>query len=133
MDKDLSWKEAREGWERLQWARRTWQSSRGGGSARDAALTLGMNENTYSAYERSPTGSKHTPLSHQMAIKFGRKFNVRWEWLLLGGGEPYLQEDDNSPRRRILKAIDDASEDDPKELERKADAIVTLLRVKSQS
>lgn len=124
---DETWRDLREPWQRLQWARRHWQAASGSAlTARAAAESLGMKEDTYSAYERRPDASKATPLTHQRAIQFGRKFKVRWEWLLTGDGEPWPTE--GGPRARILQAVDEAAADDPDELERKADAIVTLLR-----
>jgi hypothetical protein len=78
------WRDLREGHERLTWARRRSRFE----TQRDAADSLGMNLNTYSAYERAPDKSKHTPLDHQAAIRFGKKFKVNWVWLLTGWGEP---------------------------------------------
>lgn len=81
----MSWAELREPWQRLRWARRQSKFE----TAREAAASLGMNEATYSAYERRPDSSKHIALSHPKAVEFARKFKVRWEWLLAGKGAPW--------------------------------------------
>lgn len=124
---DSSWRNL-ESWQRVQWARRWWQTRKFGSlsTARAAAESLGMKEDTYSAYERAPDASKHTPLSHPAAARFAEKFGVKWEWLLTGRGEPF-GDPPRGPKARILAAIEEAA-GDPDELERKADAIVTLLR-----
>lgn len=87
---DSSWIELREPWQRLKWARRYWQQMAGAATTASAAAeSLGMQENTYTAYERSPDASKHTPLDHQHAIQFGRKFKVNWVWILTGEETPF--------------------------------------------
>lgn len=93
-------------WQRVQWARRRWQKEKGsvGETARAAAESLGMKEDTYSAYERRPDSSKHTKLNDQAAIRFARKFGVRWEWLLTGQGEPWLTDDPQVEEGRQLLA-----------------------------
>lgn len=82
------WRETREGHERVRWARLYWQERAGAvnGTAKDAADSLGMSEGTYRAYERRPGTSKHIPLNHQAAIRFGRRFGVSWTWLLTSEG-----------------------------------------------
>lgn len=82
-------------WQRVEWARRYWQRQLGvPETARSAAESLGMNENTYSAYEREPgedKTKKSTPLKHERAIQFGRKFKVNWVWLLTGEETPFVR------------------------------------------
>lgn len=95
---DESWRDAREGWERLTWARRSSKFE----TAKDAALSLGMNEHTYRAYERAPGSSKSTPLDHQTAIRFGRKFGVNWLWLLTGEGTPHGEPVQETPLDRAV-------------------------------
>ncbi|RAK51613.1 hypothetical protein DJ017_17405 [Phenylobacterium soli] len=82
-----------------------------------------MNVNTYRAYEREPDSSKHTPLDHQHAMHFAKRMGVRWEWLLLGEGAPWRDEDER--REKILEAYDEATEDRKAAV---ADAIVRLLK-----
>lgn len=83
------WEQLSEPWQRLHWARARWQHGLGiKPTAKAAADSLGMEANTYSAYERAPDASKHTRLDHQSAIRFANKFKVNWVWLLLGWGTP---------------------------------------------
>lgn len=88
---DSEWSELKQPWERLRWARLFWQRQTGSATtARAAAESLGMNENTYSAYEREPgEGKKNIPLDHTRAAQFGRKFKVNWVWLLSGDETPF--------------------------------------------
>ena len=91
---DGSWATLKEPWQRLQWARRYWQTQSGGATtARAAAESLGIAENTYSAYERSDERpeSKHIPLTHQRAIEFGNKFKINWVWILTGDETPFTR------------------------------------------
>jgi len=109
VEEDLTWAELREPWQRLRWARRHAKYE----SARAAAGSLGENEATYSAYERRPDSSKHIPLSHQRAIQFAKKFKVRWQWLLIGEGEPWLlapkrEAPDVAEGKRILEGLPSA-------------------------
>jgi len=86
-----------EPWDRLEWARLRWQALHEmPPTKRRAADALGMQENTYSAYERAPGTSKHTPLSYEAARQFADLFGVRWEWLLDGSGEPLVGHVDSS-------------------------------------
>lgn len=118
---DSSWVGLREPHERLRWARKR----AGFETMRAAAEALGFeNENTYSAYEREPGASKHTPLDHQRAIQFARKFKVPWEWLLVGEGSPF-QERLTPAQERALAAMRGASEEDQ---ERAAAAIEGFLK-----
>lgn len=87
---EADWSALREPWERLRWARLHWQLENGSATtARAAAESLGMQENTYAAYERGPHASKFTPLDHQRAMQFGRKFKVNWVWILTGDETPF--------------------------------------------
>lgn len=84
------WSNLRDPWERLRWARLHWQTQAGGATtATAAAESLGMQQNTYTAYERAPDASKHTPIDHQRAMQFGRKFKVNWVWILTGEETPF--------------------------------------------
>lgn len=112
---DDSWKELEGTWDRLRWSRR-----RVFERAREAAESLGLRENTYTAYERAPWKSKHTKLDHQLAIRFARKFKVRWEWLLKGEGAPFP-----GPVERVRDAMEGAPLD---EQERVARAVEALLK-----
>lgn len=105
---DERWKGLREPWERLRWARAHWQDSTGAinPTAADAALSMGIRPNTYAQYERRPDSSRHVPIGHQEAIRFGRKYGVRWEWLLLGNGEPLQEEPEPSePIKRAMSVM----------------------------
>jgi hypothetical protein len=94
---DHSWRELREGWERLRWAR-----MRKFETAQAAAESMGMKPNTYTAYERSPDSSKHTRLDDQAAARFAKKLSVRWEWLLAGEGSPFAPEPEpTAPIKRV--------------------------------
>jgi transcriptional regulator with XRE-family HTH domain len=81
---DNSWRNL-EPWERVKWSR-----SRRFESAAAAAAALGMKDGTYRGYERGPGSAKFMRLDYNHAKAFGREFNVRWEWLLDGLGEPWL-------------------------------------------
>lgn len=119
------WKDLDEPWKRVLWARIRWQTKATGvkGTAKDAAISLGMEPGTYRAYERAPDTSKHTELDHQAAIQFARKFKVSWKWLLLGEGTP---DDDQlpEPQERVIRVMSTLDEERQKEI---ADAIETLL------
>lgn len=117
---DTSWSVADEDWKRVRWAR----EHAGFPTARAAAESLGMGENTYSAYERAPGSAKSTRLRDQRAIQFGRKFRVSWRWLLLGEGTPF-DEVRTRAQERVIAAMAERSEE---EQERVAIAIEALLR-----
>lgn len=111
-----------ETWERLRWARvRRFET------AEAAAESLGVKPGTYRAFERQPGSSKSIRLDHQNAARFAKKFNVRWEWLLLGEGVPWLKDDGGpkGPKARVLEALDETNVE---RLEVVADAIVALLK-----
>jgi len=116
---ESGWVGLGEPWERLKWAR----VRAGFATAKAAAESLGVQANTYSAYEREPGASKHTPLEHQRAIQFARKFKVPWEWLLTGAGSPF-EERLTPAQERALAAMRPASEEDQ---ERVANAVEALL------
>lgn len=83
-----SWRHL-ELWDRVKWAR-----SRHFAKANAAAAALGMKEGTYRCYERGPDSAKHITLDYKYARHFAQQFKVRWEWLLDGLGEPWLNEED---------------------------------------
>lgn len=123
---DCSWIGLREPWERLKWSRLHWQTRIG--SARTgvaAAESLGMSENTYTAYERPPGSSKHTPLTHQRAIQFGKKFKINWVWILSGEETPFERTD---AQNRAIELMAAASEDDQIQV---VDIIEAALRRKA--
>jgi hypothetical protein len=120
---DHSWRELREGWERLRWARlRKFET------AQAAAESMGMKPNTYTAYERSPDSSKHTRLDDQAAIRFARKFGVRWEWLLTGEGSPVAPEPE--PTEPIKRVTDGMKVLPLHHQEAIADAIEALIKTR---
>jgi transcriptional regulator with XRE-family HTH domain len=100
---DESWRKLDGTWDRLKWARK-----RKYGTARAAAEAMGIPENTYRAYERQPDSSKHIPLTHVHAGHFAKRLGVRWEWLLMGEGQPFA--DPASPDARIQRALDGKDE-----------------------
>ena len=112
---DFSWVDAQEPWERLRWARK-----RSYPSARAFAAAMGMGENTYNAHERELGSSRNTSITAEKAMQFARKLKVRWEWLYEGTGEPWLTEADDTPRARVLRALNGA---DQAEQERIAAAV----------
>lgn len=118
----------REPHERLRWARMRWQEVRGiKPDAGAAAESLGLKPHTYRAYERPPGSGKHTALSHQRAIQFGRKFGVNWEWLMTGQGQPDdLAAAQLTPTERCL--IDALREAPEARRAAAADAIIKLLK-----
>lgn len=118
------WRELREGHERLTWARKRSLFE----TQRDAADSLGMNLNTYSAYEREPGKSKHTPLDHQAAIRFAKKFKVNWVWLLTGEGEPFSNPISPPPLPPLEQAMRKAAEAPPAQQELIADIIERMLK-----
>lgn len=117
---ETEWSTLTEDWERVLWAR----AHAGFATARAAAESLGLAENTYSAYERPPGSSKSTRLRDQRAIQFGRKFKTSWRWLLLGEGSPF--DDVMSPaQERVIAAMATADE---AQQERVAAAVEALLK-----
>jgi len=107
MAEDRSWL-GLDYWERVRWARK----HAGFETARAAATSMAMQENTYSAYERNPTSSKHTNLDMQSARRFATKFRVRWQWLLAAEGTPFEDEDPGDKHyRRIKKALQRATDE----------------------
>jgi hypothetical protein len=121
---DSEWAELRHPWQRLEWSRIYWQRQSGGAeTARAAAESLGLQENTYSAYERSPgDGRKHTPLSHQRAVEFARKFKVSWVWLLTGDETPFSR---TPAQQRAMLLLSKVTEDEQEEA---VDVMETILR-----
>lgn len=120
---DTSWSTLREPWERLRWARIHWQRQNGSAETlRAAAESLGVQENTYSAYERAPESSKHTALDHHRAIQFGRKFKINWVWILTGEDTPFTR---TPAEQRAAQLLADASED---EQEMAVDVMAAALR-----
>lgn len=105
---DSSWLELEHPWERVRWSRLYWQRKIGAAeTARSAAESLHMAENTYSAYERAPGASKHTPLDHQRAVEFGRKFKVNWVWMLTGEETPFERTPAQSRAIALMATVDE--------------------------
>lgn len=98
---DQSWQGLDEQWQRLRWAR-----ARKFDTAVAAAESMNMKPGTYQGHERNPGSSRSVPLDDQLAIKYGRKFGVRWEWLLLGTGSPLKAEPEpTDPMKRTLRVM----------------------------
>lgn len=111
---ETQWALLDEPHERLRWARMHWQESRGiKPDAGLAAESMGIKPHTYRAYERPEDASKHSALSHQRAIQFGRKFGVSWTWLMEGKGTPFdiPTNELNETERRIVEAVRDVPEE----------------------
>lgn len=121
---ESDWMKLRGGWERLRWARERWQArSDMRQTAKAAAESLGVKQDTYTAYEREPgDGVKHTPLDYDRAVQFGKKFGINWVWLLSGEETPFR----TTRHSRIVQKIDEAPE---AEQERLADVIEVALEV----
>lgn len=119
---ETEWSSLREPWQRLQWARRYWQAKTGAvATARGAAESLGMQENTYAAYERSPDSSKHTPLDHQRAIQFGDKFKINWVWILTAEETPFSR---TPAQQRAVDLLAAASEETQEEVVDMIEAVI---------
>jgi hypothetical protein len=88
--KQNEWRHLDNAWDRVRWARKSWQEKTGQPTgAGAAAAALQMNAGTYRAYERGPESSKNIPLNYVMAKKFANKFQVSWQWLLNKLGSPF--------------------------------------------
>jgi hypothetical protein len=116
---DERWRDCEGTWDRLRWARLQKFET-----AKDAAESLGMKEDTYTAYERRPGSSKHTALTHGRAAQFATKFKVNWIWLLTGVGTP-TDSVLTGAQLRVVTAMKDAS---PAQQERIATAVEALLK-----
>jgi hypothetical protein len=122
---DQSEDDLRTPWQRLRWARHRWQRSLGvAPNAAAAAESLGIEPHTYRAFEGPEDRSKFTPINHQRAIEFGRKFKVSWAWLLTGEGSPDSRAL-SEPQQRIVNAMRDAS---TAQQEAVADVVERMLR-----
>lgn len=123
---DERWRGLSEPWERLRWAR-----SQRFETVKDGAVHVGMRPNTYSAYERRPDSSKHSQMDHQQAMHFANRFKVRWEWLLLGKGEPYEAKDEPPPTEPMVRALKVMRGVSPAQQEAIATAIEALARTRA--
>lgn len=129
---DTSWMFLEEPWQRLRWARINWQEQAGiEPRASAAAESMGFKSpETYTAYEREPGKSKHTPLSSQRAIEFGRKFKVSWRWLLEGLGTPFdVPATELSPA--VSRVVDLLKDSTPAEQESVVALVEAALRLKA--
>lgn len=124
------WRDLLHPWERLKWARLYWQHQSGieTRTAKQAADALNMGEGTYRTYERPEGSSKHTPLTHQRAIEFGRKFKVSWTWILLNHGTPFDQML-GPAQERVLQIMSTADNDQQDTI---ADMIEAYLNSQAQ-
>lgn len=124
---DSTWIGLEEAWQRVRWARLYWQRKIGSATtARAAAESLHLSENTYTAYERDPAeGKKSTPLTHQRAIEFARKFKVNWVWLLTGEESPFERTEAQSRAVGLMALVDED------EQERVADIVAAAIRHKA--
>ena len=116
---ETEWTDLEEPHERLRWAR----IRAGFVTQAAAAQSLGMNSTTYSAYERSPDMSKSIAMDHQAAIRFGRKFKVSWQWLLVREGTPFSGATSEA-QERVLQQMATA----PEEEQERIAAVVEAMR-----
>jgi hypothetical protein len=93
-------------------------------NAAAAAESLGIEPHTYRSFEGPEDRSKFTPINHQRAIEFGRKFKVSWVWLLTGEGAPDRVEL-NEPQQRIVTAMRDATDEKQQAI---ADVVERMLK-----
>lgn len=93
----IDWRELREPWERLRWAR----AKAGFERAKDAADSMGIKDVTYRSYERRPDQAGARNMDHQLAARFAKKYKVSWRWLLAGEGSP--DEDTTAAKREADK------------------------------
>ena len=113
---DSTWLELEHPWERVKWARLYWQGKNGSATtAKAAAESMAMEENTYSAYERPPgdpaTKRKSTPINHQRAIQFGKKFKVNWVWILTGEETPFERTEAQTRAVELMAALDEENQE----------------------
>ncbi len=123
---DTSWSHLANFWERVRWARLQWQQRTGmEDTARAAAEALGVNEDTYTSWERPPRSRKEY-LDVAIARKLGSKFKVNWVWLTGAEASPF---DDGKPYSKETAEVADLIEQSPDD-ERPAvvAAIKTLLK-----
>lgn len=100
--------------------------------ASDAAFALGVKPNTYRAYEREPTSSKHIPLDRVKAVEFARRFGVNWRWLLLNQGPPF-EDVPAMPQARVMDAMAQVCEADQTALAEMIEAFVRSRKSASTS
>ena len=125
MDED-NWRNLKEPWERVKWARQRWQRlTNQADNAAAAARALGMKGGTYRAYERSPDSSKLIKLEYDQAKEFARKFKVSWIWLLSGEQSPFTDELP-APQKRVTQLMSEIPE--PQQ-ERFANAATEFIQI----
>lgn len=118
---NTDWSRANEPWLRVRWAR----ENAGFPNMQAAADSLGMRQNTYSAFERDPAeSSRARALDHQSAIQFGKKYRVSWVWLLSGEGTPF-DKNLTEAQQRAIQAMESVTED---EQQRAAEMLELFLR-----
>jgi hypothetical protein len=81
---DESWRDLKEMWERIRWARlhlTEWDRPT------DAARSMGLRPGTYRTYEHAKAeGGRQPPLEELVTI--ARKYKCNWVWLATGDGHP---------------------------------------------
>jgi len=126
MDDD-DWRNLKEPWQRVKWARRRWQrSTKQPDNAASAARALGMKAGTYRAYERSPDSSKPIKLEYDQAKEFARKFKVNWVWLLSGEQSPFTDELP-APQRRVTQLMSEIPETQQEQFANAASEFLHIL------
>lgn len=124
---DESWRDCEGTWDRLSWAR---ERRYPGATKKFVAEALSVKPGTYNAYERPPGASKWIKLDIKHGIHFAKRLRVRWEWLVLGQGEPWLPEAERPPsaKDRVKAAIEAATEE---QAEGVADFLERMLKTAS--
>ena len=126
IEDDLAWTRLTRAWERLAWARLRRAEFPTQQAFADA---VGMKRGAYRLYEQDPARGKASALSADKAIEFARRLRVRWQWLLLGEGAPWPEDEAGrkwSPStQRVAEMIESASEADQ---ERIAAVVEAMLR-----
>lgn len=107
MSTDESWRDLQQPWERLRWARGQTEFS----IAADFARAAGIKVAAYQAMEGPEDRSRFKQLDPQSAIKAGRKAKIRWQWILVGDGEPWIVSTDGAADR-VREALAGVLDDD---------------------
>lgn len=103
---DSSWTQADKPWKRLQWVRGQTQFS----TPTDFARACKVDVQKYLAMEGAPGRSRVRKLDAETAQRVAKRTGMRWEWILLGDGEPWLE--DMPPGERVRSALKGVLPDD---------------------
>lgn len=112
------WERLTETWERIRWARR----NRGYERAKEPALLLRIEPNTYRSYERSQADAGRIP-KIEVAKRIAALYGVNWTWLLDGQGHPQGGVPEDNEARQLSDRVRQLPED------KRADALNAALSV----